>query len=218
MNWLQILAEELEARGVPGRARRRIVLELRDHIACEPGCEERLGDPGALAGTFADELASARSRRSAMNAFVALAVTALALAISQLTLGRIGYPGLTTGSRLHCSGRPWSACSSRPRWRSCQARLPRCERSTAEERSSSPAAELALIARRTRIALAAGLGTVAGMELYVLNFSQRLPSWWLGLTGGLGLAAGGALICAWRSLDGAVRLRSMHAGPRRQHL
>src|SRR5581483_7484160 len=76
-----------------------------------------------------------------------------------------------------------------------------------------PAAELALLTRRTRIALLAGLGTVAGLELYVVDFSGRLPIWWLVLSAGLGLAAGAALLCAWRSLGGALRLRSGVPGP-----
>ena len=54
MSWLDTLAGELRARRVPRRERARILLELRDHIECEPGCEERLGDPRELAITFAD--------------------------------------------------------------------------------------------------------------------------------------------------------------------
>lgn len=213
MNWLQILADELQACGVPGRTRHRIVLELRDHIACEPGCEERLGDPGALAATFADELASSKSRRSAMNAFVALAVTALALAISQLTLGRIGYPGFDHGLTPALFWPALVGMFLAPQVALVSGTLAALRAVRRRGAIVLPAAELALITRRTRIALAAGLGTVAGMELYVLDFSQRLPSWWLGLTGGLGLSAAGALICAWRSLDGPVRLRSRTPGP-----
>jgi len=213
VNWLQILADELAARGVSGRARHRIVLELRDHIACEPGCEERLGDPGALAATFADELASARSRRSALSAFGALAVTAVALAISQLMLGRVGYPGFDHGLTPALFWPALVGMFLAPQVALVSGTLAALRAVRRRGAIVLPAAELALITRRTRIALAAGLATVAGMELYVLNFSQRLPSWWLGLTGGLALVAGGALICAWRSLDGAVRLRSSTPGP-----
>ena len=45
MSWLEQLEYALRARGVSRRRRERIVVELRDHIACEPGCEARLGDP-----------------------------------------------------------------------------------------------------------------------------------------------------------------------------
>jgi hypothetical protein len=73
MSWLETLSAELRARGIIGREHHRIVLELRDHITCEPGCEDRLGDPEELAAEFADELATDRARRSALDAFAALA-------------------------------------------------------------------------------------------------------------------------------------------------
>ena len=41
---------------------------------------------------------------------------------------------------------------------------------------SLPAGEIALIHRRARVALAAGFATMAGLELYVVDFSQRLPA------------------------------------------
>ncbi|MDQ6803991.1 MAG: hypothetical protein M3065_03270, partial [Actinomycetota bacterium] len=62
MSWLDQLADELGARGVTRGDRARIVLELRDHIACARDSEDRLGDPRELAASFADELASDRAR------------------------------------------------------------------------------------------------------------------------------------------------------------
>jgi hypothetical protein len=56
MSWLSQLSDELRARGVPSRERHRILAELHDHIASEPGCEPRLGDPDGLASQFADEI------------------------------------------------------------------------------------------------------------------------------------------------------------------
>ena len=97
MSWLADLAAELRERGLPPRARRLILDELSDHIACEPE-------------------------------------------------------------------------------------------------------EIALIHRRTRVALGAGFATMAGLELYVVDFSLRLPAWWLGLVGGLAAAAGVALLAAARAL------------------
>src|SRR5580693_7739281 len=98
MSWLEDLSGELYARGVARRDRVRIVAELSDHIACEPGCEERLGDPRALATSFADELATAEARGSAFATFGALAVAAVALAVSLITLGRFAhYPGYSNG-------------------------------------------------------------------------------------------------------------------------
>jgi hypothetical protein len=213
VSWLEILARELTSCGVPARDRQRIVLEFRDHIDCEPGCEDRLGDPAALAATFADELASVRSRRSAKDAFAALAITALALAISQVTLGRIGYPGFERGLSQALFWPALFGMFLGPQVALVSGGLAWLRAVRRRRAIALPAAEVALIIRRTRVALAAGFATVAGVELYVLNFSQRLPSWWLGLTGGLGMAAGVALVWATRSLALAAQLRPNSPGP-----
>ena len=212
MSWLEILNRELTARGVPGRDRRRIVLEFRDHIDCEPGCEARLGDPVALSATFADELASAESRRSACDAFAALAATAVVLVISQVTLGRVGYPGFNHGLTQALFWPALFGMFLGPQVALVSGTLAWLRAFRRRRAIVLPAAEVALIVRRTRIALLAGFSTVVGVELYVLNFSQRLPAWWVGLTGGLGVAAGAALICAWRRLAVAARIRSHSPG------
>jgi hypothetical protein len=100
MSWLLALDSELRMRGMRGRDRERIVLELADHIGCDPGSEERLGDPATLAAAFVDELVTAKSRRAAFDVFTALAATAVVLAVSQAGLGQIGYPGFNGWQRL----------------------------------------------------------------------------------------------------------------------
>ena len=73
-----------------------------------------------------------------------------------------------------------------------------------------PAEEIALIHRRSRVALAAGFATMAGLELYVVDFSQRLPAWWLGLSGGLAAIAGVGLF--GRGSRTLVRARAIVSG------
>jgi Domain of unknown function (DUF1707) len=75
-----------------------------------------------------------------------------------------------------------------------------------------PAAELGLIGRRTRVALAAGFATVVGLGLYVVDFSQRLPGWYLGLVGGLAALTGAALVAALRGLTSAQAIVSTMPG------
>jgi hypothetical protein len=180
MSWLEDLSGELYARGVARRDRVRIVAELSDHIACDPGCEDRLGDPHTLAMSFADELATARARTSAFAAFTALAVAAVVLVISQITLGRFAhYPGYSNGisialfipALLGMVVAPQIAlvAGSLAAWRAVRRRRV----------ASIPADEIALIHRRVRVALAAGFATMAGIEFYVIDFSTRLPAWWL---------------------------------------
>jgi hypothetical protein len=66
------LGEELRRVGIRGRLRGRILAEYADHLACDP--EAQLGEPGALARQFADEVGSARARRAAVTAFGTLAL------------------------------------------------------------------------------------------------------------------------------------------------
>ena len=213
MSWLDDLSCELYARGVPRRERTRIVLELDDHIACEPGCEQRLGEPHALAIRFADELAAAGARRSAFAAFAALAVAAAVLVVSQITLARfVHYPGSSNGISallflpailgMTVAPQVALAAGALATWRAVRRR----------REVSLAAAEIALIQRRTRVALRAGFATMAGVELYVLNFSERLPGWWLGLTGAIAALAGAGLFAASRILARSRRIVSGAGG------
>jgi len=212
MSWLDNLSGELRARGLPRRDRQRIVLELRDHIACEPGCEDRLGDPRELAISFADELATSEARGSAFVTFAALAVAAVVLIISLITLGRFArYPGYSNGistllffpAILGMVVAPQVAlvAGTLAAWRALRRRRV----------LNLPAEEIALIHRRARVALAAGFATMAGLELYVIDFSERLPAWWLGLAGGLAAVAGVGLFAASRTL---ARARAIVSGTR----
>jgi hypothetical protein len=210
MSWLDELSLELYTRGVPRRERTRIAIELGDHIACEPGCEDRLGDPRELAISFAGELATSEARASTFATFAALAVTAVVLIVSQVTLARVaGYPGYSNGiSRLLfypailgmlVAPQVALVAGTLAAWRALRRRRV----------ASLPAEEISLIHSRARVALAAGFATMTGLELYVLDFSARLPAWWLGFVGGLAAVAGVGLFAAARTV---VRARAIVSG------
>ncbi len=214
MSWVERLSTELIARGVPRRERARIVLELEDHIACEPGCEQRLGDPHELAAGFAEELATARARGVAFRAFAALALTAAVLALSQLTIGQTGgYPGFTNGLSLLVFVPALLGLLVAPQVALVTGMLAALRAARRRHARSLPAAEIDLIEQRTRIALLAGLGTVAGLELYVLNFALVLPAWYLAMIGGSAAIAGATLAAALGSLRGAAAIISCSPGP-----
>jgi hypothetical protein len=214
MSWIARLSTELDERGVPRRDRRRIVLEFEDHIACEPGCEERLGDPAALASRFADGLATSRARTSAFGAFGGLALAAGALALSQLAIGHAGgYPSSETGlspalfavAVLGMLVAPQVALvtGTLAGWRALRRRHER----------SIPAAEIALIERRSRVALWAGLATVGGIAVYLVNFLSHFPSWYLAAVGAAAALAAVALSLALWRLAGATAIVSSAPGP-----
>jgi len=207
MSWLDDLSLELYARGVPRRERARIAIELSDHIACEPGCEERLGDPRELAVTFADELATAEARNSAFTAFAALAVAAVVLIVSQITLARFApYPGYANGISMLLFFPAVLGMLVAPQVALVAGTLAAWRALRRRRVVSLSAGEIRLIHSRARVGLAAGFATMAGIELYVVDFSERLPPWWLGLIGGLAALAGAGLFAASRVL---VRARTI---------
>jgi hypothetical protein len=213
MSWLRALDTELRLLGMGGRDRERIVLELADHIDCDPGGEERLGDPAALAAAFVDELASAKSRRAAFDVLAALAVTAVVLAVSLRILGQAGYPGFNgpLGQVL-----VWPALFGvliAPQVALVCGTLAALRAFRCRGAAVLPAAEVALITRRASLGLAAGIAVTAGVALSLAAAWQRLPAAWLGLAGGLGVLAAAALVRGWRGLGAVRRLRSGAGGP-----
>jgi hypothetical protein len=201
MTWLDRLAAELTARGLTDASRRRILLELRDHIECEPGCEERLGDPRELAAGFADELATDKARRSAFHVFAALSVAAVALVVSQVALASdVGYPGFKNGLTMALFLPALIGLLVAPQVALVAGSLAALRAARRRRERTLPAAELGLIRRRARVALGAGYGVVGGLGLYIINFINVLPAWWLALVGGLSAVAGGALFGASVSL------------------
>jgi hypothetical protein len=204
VTWLETLAAELSARAVPGPERTRILLELRDHIDCEPGCEDRLGDPIQLAASFANELATDRVRGSAFGTFAALTLAAFALIVSQLAIGRAGgHPGFKNGISMLMFFPALIGMFVAPQIALVTGVLAALRAVRRRRALRLPAAEIALIGRRARVALLAGFGTVAGLELYLLNFSLRLPAWYIGLVGSLTAMAGAALLVVYRNLTRA---------------
>jgi len=213
MSWLDRLTAELTARGVTGRDRDRIILELRDHIACEPESEARLGDARELGVSFADELATARARSSALHGFGALAIAAVALIVSQLAIGDAGgYPGFDNGLSVLLSIPALLGMFIAPQVALVAGTLAALRAVRRRRAGRIPAAEIDLIRRRAGVGLGAGFATAAGLELYVLNFSSVLPAWWLVLVGGLAGAGGIALLAASVSLARAGRLTSGTSG------
>ena len=98
MSRLDELERELVAVGVPGARRRRIRLELEDHLACDPGAD--LGDPAALARRFADELGTAFARRAGFLVFLALVpVGTLSIVLALVSAGTVNL-GTILGGQL----------------------------------------------------------------------------------------------------------------------
>lgn len=193
--FLDRLDQELANRRVRRSLRRRIALEYADHLACDPESEKQLGDPGELAGAFSAELAADDARRVARNSFIALALAALALVAGQLTIAPAGgYPGYNSGLSTALAIPTILTILIAPQIALVAGSLAalRALRTRASRRL--PDAEVALIRRRSTIAIGAGLATCAALLLYAADHSQQMAGWWIALQAGLAATAALALI------------------------
>ena len=194
-DFLERLDQELVNRRVRRALRRRIVVEYADHLACDPDSEKQLGDPGELAGAFSAELAADDARRVARNSFVALALAALALVAGQLTIAPAGgYPGYNSGLSTALAIPTILTILIAPQIALVAGSLAalRALRTRASRRL--PDAEVALIRRRSTIAIGAGLATCAALLLYAADHTQQMAGWWIALQAGLAATAALALI------------------------
>jgi hypothetical protein len=218
MSWLSEFEDELTARGIRPAARERLVAEFADHLACEQGSPTRialtrLGVAREIAGQYADELAADDARGGALGVFAALSCAAVALLVQQVTLGRIGYPGFNHGyssalalgalAAIVIGSQVALVAGSLAAWRAVRRRRV----------AVLPAAEIALVRRRCKVGLSAGLVTTAGLLAYVVNFSSVLPVWWLVLSGTLAAGATAALVAARQALARSSNTLVLSSGP-----
>jgi hypothetical protein len=218
VSWLSEFEDELVARGIRPAARERLVAEFADHLACEQGsCTRlaltRLGAAREIAGQYADELAADDARGGALAVFGALSCAAIALIVEQVTLGRLGYPGFDHGhstalaliaiAAVVLGSQVALVAGSLAAWRALRRR----------REAVLPAAEIALLRRRCRVGLSAGLVTTAGLLAYVVNFTAVLPVWWLVLSATLAAGATAALVAARQALVRSSSTLALASGP-----
>lgn len=187
------LDRELRAAGVPVRRRRRIRLELEDHLACDPSAD--LGDPRALARQFADELGTAYARRAGLAIFLLLApLGMLTIALFLFASVRISYPplpltlALVVGVQLAFVGGTLAALRA---WRLRGLVV-------------IPAAEAGVLARRAGLAVVgAALTTVPlgylASGFYPFVWTSRPLAWVTFAAGAMAALLGSAAVVrAWR--------------------
>lgn len=187
------LDRELRAVGVPARRRRRITLELEDHLACDPDAD--LGDPRALARQFADELGTALARRAGLAIVVLLApLGILTVAFFLFASVRVSYPplaltlALLVGVQLAFVG---GALAATRAWRLRRLVV-------------IPAVEAGVLVRRAGLAVAgAALTTVPlgylASGFYPFVWTSRPLAWVTFAAGAAAVLLGSAaVIRAWR--------------------
>ncbi len=178
VSFIDELHAELGRAGIRGRTRSRIELELADHLASDPESESRLGSPREVAESFAAELRAPRTRRAAWISFCALALAGLGLlGTSRAYVAAGGWPnaGGARGLLVALTGVVILV--------SCQvafvagflgiARTLRIRR-----QAKAGPAELRLIQRRMRVAIAAAALTSAGLLVHAVLLWGSMPAWW----------------------------------------
>ncbi|HEX3872766.1 MAG TPA: hypothetical protein VHW26_01385 [Solirubrobacteraceae bacterium] len=214
MTWTQQLADELGRRGVSARRRATILLEIEDHIACEPASEQRLGDPRELAAEFADELGTQAARGAVQWVFGALALTAGALAVSQLAIGSGGgYPGFDNGYSVALAIPAILLMFVAPQVALVAGSLALLRSLRRRRAPILPQAEIDLLRRRAWVGAGAGLACAIGLELYVIDFLAVMHTTWIVLVGALSATAIVAICAAGAHLRATGRVIVGASGP-----
>jgi hypothetical protein len=203
VTYLNRLSVELAAVGIRGRLRDRILAEAADHLA--EGEPSQFGDPGELARQFAEELATDRSRRAALGAFAALALAGLGVGAAFLVIASASGPpaDVTSADWLPAGLVAVFGMLFWPQVALAAGVLALLRALRRRREPRLPAAEVALLLRRTRVALAAGALSLASLALQAIEYRQALSSWYvLSATIGAGLLLlplGGAAVLAGRA-------------------
>jgi len=207
--YLDDLDRELGAVGIRGRLRRRVLAEAEDHLRADDGALERFGTPGEIAGAFAAELGARASRRAAVGAFAALGVAGAVFAVSFVSAQFAGQPPPDTWPLLAQLALVAAIVAPQVSFVAGSLALVRAVR---RRELVLPSAELAVINRRTGVALLFGLVTMAALGVLALELRNDSAGWWVALTL-IGVAfAMPLLVLAAIPAAGAARLRPRVAG------
>ncbi|HXD65338.1 MAG TPA: hypothetical protein VNV17_12015 [Solirubrobacteraceae bacterium] len=202
------LGQELRRVGIHGRLRGRILAEYADHLACDP--EAQLGEPGALARQFADEVGSTRARRAAVTAFAALALAgvlfAAAFVTSDAAFGAAPKGGpvigrIATGLAIVFSQVAFVAgMLAVLRW--------------VQRRGSGvlPAAEATVIVRRAAVGVLSGIITMVSLGTIAIAYQSFLSGAWVTFTIAAAAVGTAGLLAALPSIWEAARLRPVAGG------
>ena len=194
------MEQELAAVGIRGRARARIVAEAADHLA--EGDVAEFGDPAALAQLFADELATRASTRAAFTAFAALGLAGAGFAAGWLALVAGASADITSASFLPIGLVSAFALIACPQVSLASGLLALRRAQRLRRLRAAPAAELALLARRTNTALAFGAASLVAFAVYAVDYHAAFNS------GRVIAAATGALLLTAPLAAAAVASRN----------
>jgi hypothetical protein len=173
--YLEELSAELNAVGIRGSRRRRILAEAEDHLR-ESGDEARFGEPKVIAARFADELAISGSRRAAFSSFLVLAPAGI---LYSVLFGLIStWPDIASAEHLPLAIAVAFAMLLAPQVALAAGVLALARAWRLRTERTAPAAEILVLRRRSAVAVGAGAAAFAAIGVYAYEYSSGLPSWW----------------------------------------
>jgi hypothetical protein len=211
MTYLGELSAELGRVGIAGGLRERILAEAADHLA--EGDEARFGDPRLIAQRFADEYATAQSRRATIRGFAALAVAGTGFGAMWLLVNAAGgWPDLASSAVLPLGLAAALGIVVFPQIAFATGLLALLQARRLRLADAAPAAEVALLQRRTRTALPCGIGALLSASLYATVFRGDPAGWWHVAVAVGGVALSVPLALVLRDVVRAAELRSAVPG------
>jgi hypothetical protein len=207
MSYLDELGKELARVGIRGRNRSRILAEAADHLA--EGEESEFGNPRELAQLFADELATKATTRAAYVAFGTLGVAGAGYATTWLAVPAHGWPDIFSAEIVPLGVLAALVMLIGPQVAFAAGLLALLRAWRLRRERAAPAAELALLARRTRLALGSGGATMVALAVYALDYRAHLHSWFV-----VGVAVGASLLTLplAAAAVGTVRAAAVRSG------
>ncbi len=190
------VAERLEFLGVRGKHLERVVAEVRDHVEearrsgdADPATS--FGDPTAFARQVASQIATAGTRRAALGTFGVLALVGIAyVAIFALVPAAGGWSDIFGGHVEALGPVLGIATVVFPQIAFVSGCLALLQALRLRRKAAVGAPELALLRRRSNVALAATAATLVSVAGFALDFEGAMAGWWTWTT----LATSAALL------------------------
>lgn len=207
--FIATLERELTAAGITGERRARILDEFADHLSVDPTAD--LGEPGALARRFADEVGSAQALQAAIAAFAALAIAGLLFAIAFVTSGSGAFGARPAGAPA--LGRLATAAGLfAPQVAFAAGTLALLRWLRRRREPVLAAAEARVIVRRAGVGVVFGLISMLALAGIAIAYHRWTSAGWATfalVASGVGVCA---LLAALRPVMAAVRLRPLQDG------
>jgi hypothetical protein len=183
-DFVRDVASRLASLGVRGAALERVLAEVRDHLeearrTGDPDPSLSFGDPKEFARLVAAQIATARTRRAALATFGVLAVVGIAYtAIFALVPAAGGWADIFGGHVGALGPALGIAGAVLPQVAFVSGSLALLQTLRIRRNDAVGRDELALLRRRSNVALAAGTGALVSLDGFAVNFEGTLAGWW----------------------------------------